>query len=280
MVVPCGASIAPCRRAARAHRATGSGRAHRGTQRTRPSPLSGMPQGGGLVGLAHCPPFCTNPRTNSSALDSEHTVDLVEDRVDVVAHRLTPSGSSRRSRQGVARPGRPRAWSVGSAPGSTYLLLTGRGRCTRRGSSPTRHALLLTLPSRSDLRGSRRQTGEQLGDPAAVSTSAPTCSLVPRRGSSIGTRRSTGSPGTSKTTESHDAATTCCPNRSRHRPRKYAGCPPAGSSPRRDVGLRTSSWTRPIARSRWASPLLGRTSANCRSTAASRASPQPPSRSR
>ena len=54
------------------------------------------------------------------------------------------------------------------------------------------------------------------------SSRPPTCALVPRRGSSVGTRWSESRPGTSKITESQDAAATESAYCRRQRPRKYA----------------------------------------------------------
>ena len=70
-------------------------------------------------------------------------------------------------------------------------------------------------------RGQRAVSRETSSSAVSHSSSrAPTCALLPRSGSMVGTRWSDSRPGRSKITESHDAAATLSAYFSRHRPRK------------------------------------------------------------
>src|SRR6201999_3043489 len=138
----------------------------------------------------------------------EHLVDLVQDRVDVIGELLVPlldlfgrlrlcvldflgpaAGLALAARVLLCHPGYLRQSGVFPAPELSSPIRALFNRATRYSCCPvradTRSAAVRARPSRS-----------------------PTCFLVPRSGSRVGTRCSDSRPGMSKMTESQEAAAT------------------------------------------------------------------------
>ena len=93
----------------------------------------------------------------------------------------------------------PRRCAAGSLGGSLLAWPDPIRRAETRSRACGRRAVSRAGEVRDQLRGGR----------AARPAGAPTCSRVPRSGSSVGTRCSASRPGRSKITESQDAAATC-----------------------------------------------------------------------
>src|SRR5690606_12395513 len=112
--------------------------------------------------------------------------------------------------------------------------------------------------------GQRPRRSSRSAADVAVASSSPTCSSVPRVGSSIGTRLRAGAP-VSNTNESQLAATICDANRARQPPRKNARVPTGASVTARSTSSSSVNRSRPSRRAR---PRPGRRSWYCRSMAA------------
>src|SRR5680860_252442 len=136
----------------------------------------------------------------------EHLVDLVEDRVDVLVELLLALDD------GVLRSNLGRVLGFRALLWLLVLL---------------RHQRLLASvccgPGRSTTSRNRPYLVRAANKASAVSqrsSSSPTCDLLPRNGSIVGTRCSDSWPGRSKITESQDAAAIWSAYFSRHLPRK------------------------------------------------------------
>src|SRR5215211_5093313 len=128
----------------------------------------------------------------------EYVVDLVEDRVDILAEFLT-----------AFLTGRRRAGLVVAVPAATLALhlflrhsRLPRARALTRNTTEQRGR---SAPNPTDQ--PRVSASTSSCAVCEVSSSSPTCARVPRNGSRVGMRTSDSRP-RSKITESHDAAAT------------------------------------------------------------------------
>src|SRR6476620_2228304 len=153
----------------------------------------------------------------------EHPVDLVEHAVDVGDEVLLAGTGLRRGGGGLGTLVRGVVPALGAA-----LLLARHVRDLSLGAAAMRAAEMRGRvagdPPHSTLVGTCRDAEANSRSRVAASglrsRRRPTLARVPRSGSSIGTRCSEAWPGTSKITESHEAAAIWSGYFSRHLPRK------------------------------------------------------------
>jgi hypothetical protein len=173
---------------------------------------------------------------------------------------------ARRGRRGPRRSPRPGPRPVRDrcccSPLSRVGMATSCDVCARREAGQCLASTLPRPPLASSARegqrsGERRQ--ELARGRAAVEQLADVGLRVPRSGSSVGTRCSASLPGTSKMTESHEAAATSSGYDACTRPGTTRGCPRGLVDGGLDLGVgRPAARSDPRACSRWARPLSGR----------------------